>query len=162
MTTRHQVLQRRIARELMELERTAETVDRHWRGATLAASDQDAYLNSVALSLHAWYAGLERLLEAIAVEYDGGLPQGEAWHAELLRQMAFDLTPTRPAVLTDDVVAMLEEYRKFRHLIRNIYAANLDPKRMGGLVHDLPALWLEVRAQIEAFSSFLAALSLDE
>ena len=158
MSARLHVLARRIEREIDALDRAAATVERHWQLAPTAA-DEDAYLNSVALGLHSWYSGLERIFEAIAIELDGGLPEGDAWHAELVRQMTLDISPTRPSVLNDEVVGQLDEYLRFRHLIRNIYATNLDPRRVGELVRTLPSLWTAVKTQLEAFASFLTALS---
>ena len=42
-------------------------------GGAQTAIDQDAYLNSVALNLHSFYSGLERIFELIAQELDGGV-----------------------------------------------------------------------------------------
>ena len=61
------------------------------------------------------------------MELDGGALGGETWHTELLRQMSLDVPDVRPPVLQAETAARLDEYRKFRHRIRNIYATNLDP-----------------------------------
>lgn len=159
MIPRYQTLIQRIRTELVELERTLAAIQRHWQKAHTAAVDQDAYLNSVALNLHSFYSGLERLFELIAVELDGGTLGGEAWHTELLRQMALDLPGVRPPVLQRDTAAQLDEYRRFRHRIRNIYAMNLDPTRMEGLVTKLPALWTQIRQELETFIGLLNELT---
>jgi hypothetical protein len=113
----------------------------------------------VALNLHSFYSALERIFELIALELDGGTLGGESWHTELLRQMSLDVPDVRPAVLQPDSAARPDEYRKFRHRIRNIYATNLDPDRMGLLVVGLPALWQEIRQELAAFAAFLADLA---
>lgn len=159
MIARYQILARRIQLELEELERTQAVIQKHWQTARRTATDQDAYLNSVALNLHSWYSGLERIFELIALEIDGGTVGGEAWHAGLLRQMALDVPDVRPAVLGANTSAGLDEYRKFRHRIRNIYATNLDPDRMAFLVTGLSTLWPQVRAESAAFAEFLADLA---
>jgi hypothetical protein len=41
--------------------------------------------------------------------------------------MSLDVPDVRPPVLQTETAARLDEYRKFRHRIRNIYATNLDP-----------------------------------
>jgi hypothetical protein len=92
---RYQVLSRRIELELEELERTQAAAQRHWQTARTTTIDQDAYLNSVALNLHSFYSGLERIFELIAQELDGGVVGGDAWHTELLRQMALDVPDVR-------------------------------------------------------------------
>jgi len=82
MIYRYQVLMRRIELEIEALERTQATIQKHWQSALKTTTDQDAYLNSVALNLHSLYSGLERMFELIAVELDGGVLGGEAWHTE--------------------------------------------------------------------------------
>lgn len=158
MIARYHALARRIEVELEELERTQAAIQRHWEAARRVATDQDAYLNSVALNLHSFYSGLERLFELIALEFDGGLLGGDTWHAELLRQIALDVPDVRPPVLQPNTASQLDEYRKFRHRIRNIYATNLDPDRMAPLVIGLPALWSRIRKELTAFLSFLRGL----
>ena len=161
MSSRYQVLARRIQLEVEEIEHTQATIQRHWQIALRTTPDQDAYLNSVALNLHSLYSGLERVFELIAVELDGGVLGGEAWHTGLLRQMALDVPDVRPAVLQTDTAMRLDEYRKFRHRIRNIYATNLDPERMKHLVLGLPALWRHVRQDLDRFVDFLKQLTAD-
>jgi len=159
MMVHYQTLAQRIQTEIEEIERTQATIQRHWQSARSASVDQDAYLNSVALNLHSWYSGLERIFELIAIELDGGTLGGEAWHTELLRQMTLDLPEVRPPVIPKETADRLDEYRKFRHRIRNIYATSLDPARMQSLVMELPALWTQIRQDLSAFSEFLTALA---
>lgn len=159
MIARYQVLARRIELEITELDRTQAAIQKHWTIARRTAADQDAYLNSVALNLHSFYSGLERVFELIALELDGGALGGEAWHAELLRQMSLDVPDVRPAVLEQDTAEALDEYRKFRHRIRNIYATNLDPDRMAHLVTGLTTLWPQICVELVIFAKFLGELA---
>ena len=64
---RRETLDQRIRLELNELEQTIPIVARHWGRATADTEDQDAFLNSVALNLHSFYNGLERIMELFAV-----------------------------------------------------------------------------------------------
>jgi hypothetical protein len=159
LIARYWLLARRIQLELEELERTQAAIQKHWQTARKIAVDQDAYLNSVALNLHSFYSALERVFELIALELDGGALGGDSWHTELLRQMSLDVPGVRPPVLQSGTAAQLDEYRKFRHRIRNIYATNLDPERVAPLVIGIPALWQAVREELDAFAAFLADLS---
>lgn len=159
MISSYRLLQSRMLAELEELERTQAGVQRHWQAVVRGAADQDAYLNSVAFNLHSFYSGLERIFELIAVQIDGGKLESRDWHAELLRQMALELPGLRPAVLRRRSAEQLDELRSFRHLVRNIYAANLAPQRMRPLVETLPDLWVDVRQQLEAFAAYLDTLS---
>lgn len=159
MIARYRLLARRIEIEIEDLERTHAAIQKHWQTARITATDQDAYLNSVALNLHSFYSALERIFELIAQELDGGALGGEGWHTELLRQMSLDLPDVRPAVLPPETAARLDEYRKFRHRIRNIYATNLDPHLMAPLVTGLPVLWESVRQDLIRFAAFLGDLA---
>ncbi|OPX24079.1 MAG: hypothetical protein B1H02_04165 [Candidatus Latescibacteria bacterium 4484_107] len=152
---RTHVLTHRIRVELTELERTVTAVKRDWHRLETVPEEREAYLNSVALNLHSFYTGLERILELIVQEVDGGALGGEAWHRELLRQAALDLTDIRPPVLSREVCEILDEYRKFRHRVRHIYAMYLAPERMAGLVHNLPSVWEQVQKELGTFADFL-------
>ncbi|NJN96934.1 MAG: antitoxin [Anaerolineales bacterium] len=158
MTLRQKALAQRIRLELVALAQTTTAIDRHWQRAKASGGDQDAFLNSVALNLHSFYNGLERTLELIALEMDGGTLGGETWHIELLRQMTMELPPVRPAVLSVEASQNLDEYRKFRHRVRNIYAIQLIPARMEYLVENLPSTWLQIRIELSAFADFLDGL----
>jgi hypothetical protein len=43
-------------------------------------------LDGVALNLHSFYSGTERIFELIAANVDDILPKGENWHQALLKQ----------------------------------------------------------------------------
>lgn len=116
-------------------------------------------MDSVALNLHGVYSGVERLFELIARHVDDRLPSGVNWHRELLKQMARDLSGTRPAVIGEDSAEVLDELRRFRHLVRNVYTVNLAPEKMVGLVSGLPASWSKLRAELLAFADFLEHLA---
>ncbi len=154
----HQVLARRIQVELPELDRSVDRVGRAWQAALRAQSDQDMFVDSAALNLHGFYAGVERLLETIALQLDGSLPKGDAWHRDLLDQMTLDLPGIRPPVMSADIAHALDEYRRFRHVVRNVYAEHLDPPRVGELVVKLAPLWTQLRAELTAFAGFLAGV----
>jgi len=157
MVTR-KALAQRIRLETDELDKTVSVINRHWQQTKTASEDQDAFLNSVALNLHSFYNGLERIMELIATEMDGGTLGGASWHTELLRQMTMELPSIRPAVLNPATGTQLDEYRKFRHRLRNIYATHLDAMQMSHLVESLPSTWQRTRTELMAFASFLDQL----
>ena len=114
-------LAERIRGEVIDLEDIVERAKRSWEHVERAKSEHDAYLDSVALNLHSFYSGGERLFELIARHVDGTLPASETWHRDLLQQMARDLADVRPAVISQDSVLALDEFRRFRHLVRNVH-----------------------------------------
>lgn len=153
------ILARRLQIELQELARSVYRAQRAWQAAARAGSDQDLYLDSVALNLHSFYSGVEKACEVIALQLDGGLPKGEAWHRDLLTQMTLDVPGVRPPALSLDSAQRLDEYRRFRHVVRNVYAERLDPPRIGELIENLAPLWEQLDAELTALAQFLEAVS---
>ena len=149
----------RIRAEVADLDWVARRVDRFWHAAAKARADRDAYLDAVALNLQSFYSGIERLFELIARHVDEAMPGGETWHRDLLRQMAREIEGRRPAVISEASAAGLEMCRRFRHLIRNLYAMDLAPERMAPVVEGVPHLWARAQPELLAFAGFLDDLA---
>lgn len=143
----------RIRDELVELERVSQRVAEGWHRALRNADDY--YLDGVALNLHGCYGGLERLSELIATMVDRAKPKGENWHQALLVQMTEEVAGVRPAVISQTTFHRLDEYRGFRHVVRNVYTYNFEAAKIRKLVADLPATLEQTRAELLAFASFL-------
>ncbi len=79
----------RILSELSELSALTDRVRRAWE--TVVSRNDDFYLDSVALNLHGFYSGLERIFERIASSIDGNVPDGANRHQELLDQMSREI-----------------------------------------------------------------------
>jgi len=158
----YQELSERIRGEMLDIERVVQRALRAWPKAQKASEEQDVYLDSVALNIHSFYSGVERLFELIARHVDGALPASETWHRDLLQQMAQDVTNARPAVIDQDSALTLDDFRRFRHLVRNVYTINLVPDKMAKLIIDLPRLWPKLRAELLAFAEFLKELAAEE
>lgn len=86
---------------------------------------------------------------------DGTVPVGENWHQLLLLQMAKEIAEVRPAVITSETQQELEEYRGFRHVVRNIYTYNFNSKKVEKLVDQLPVIFTQARTDLEGFCQFL-------
>jgi hypothetical protein len=145
----------RIRGEIPELDGVVQRALRAWPKAQNPSPEQEFYLDSVALNLHGFYAGVERLFELIARRIDQNLPSGEAWHRDLLRQMAQDLPDIRPAAISQESALLLDKFRRFRHLVQNIYVMNLQADKMAELTTTLPVLWAKLRDELLAFADFL-------
>lgn len=76
--------------------------------------------------------------------------------------MAQDMTSVRLAVLSQDSALTLDEFRRFRHLVRNVYTMSLAPQKTAGLMSALPELWSTLRAELLAFADFLEALGRED
>jgi hypothetical protein len=153
MNEQLRAIAQRIRAELPEMDRAIQRARQAFERASL--SSDDLYLDSVALNLHSFYGGVERLFTVVAGVIDGSVPTGENWHQALLQQMVADIPDVRPAVISAATLRLLDEYRAFRHVVRNVYAFQLDPARLHRLVHEAPRTSAEVRAELAAFADFL-------
>lgn len=151
-------LAERIRDQIVDLDRSVARASAAWERGKVAV-DQDYYLDAVALNLHGFYSGVERLFELTARHIDRAVPNGESWHQDLINQMAQEMSDVRPAMISADVATSLDEYRRFRHVVRNIYATNLVPSKMEGLLERLRPLWERLRAELIAFAAFLEQIA---
>ncbi len=160
MSSDEQAVATRIRAELAELERAVQRTERLFSKAQ-TRTDED-YLDGVALNLHGFYAGVERIFEEIAREIDGSLPAGPEWHRNLLMQMSAEMSNTRPAVIGRSTRDCLDEYRGFRHVVRNVYTFNLRPSRLQELVAELRPCYTALVQEVTTFCDFLDRLASDE
>jgi hypothetical protein len=143
----------RIHQELGEVPRVLVRMNEGWE--LFHRSNDDHFLDGVALNLHGFYLGIERILTHIAETLDGNLPRGENWHLLLLEQMMTEVPKVRPAVISIETGTKLDEYRRFRHVVRNVYTYNLDPVKIGNLVSSASELFTQTKAELLAFAAFL-------
>lgn len=69
--------------------------------------------------------------------------------------MAADMPDVRPAVLSAATITVLDEFRAFRHIVRNVYAFQLDPAKLRRLVQEAPSAAAQLRMELVAFADFL-------
>lgn len=158
MTERYAVVAGRIRGELADLEGVVARAERATAAARQRPQDQDLYLDSAALNLHGFYAGLERVFQHIAATMDRSVPTGHEWHRELLRQMNVALPQIRPQVLSAEAVRQIDEYLRFRHVVRNVYTFEFSPPQVERLVQDLRPAFDRVKTDLLAFAGFLDEL----
>ena len=161
MSAIHARLAKRIRDEAETLEQVVDRALIAWE-KTQDAPGEQAYVDSVALNLQGIYAGVERLFELVARHVDGDLPDGATWHRDLLHQMTHDVADVRPAVISSEAAEGLDELRRFRHLVRNVYTMNLAPEKMVDLASGLPTLWSRLRLELLAFADFLEQLAMED
>ena len=150
------VMVSRVQCELGEIKKITERIQLGWEKAQ--KTSDDLYIDSVALNLHDFYNGLERLFEFITENIDGMKLSGNRWHQELLRQMTFALNGIRPAVITLELSEKLDEYRSFRHLVRNVYAHQFKPERIRHLIENISIVFKECERQLSEFCQYLRSL----
>ena len=77
------------------------------------------------------------------------------WHLLLLEQMTKEVPGIRPAVISTETGTRLDEYRRFRRVVRNVYTHRFDPAKLGKLVNFAPELFALTKAELLAFAAFL-------
>jgi hypothetical protein len=116
------------------------------------------FYESLALKLHNFYTGCERIFQIVATDLNGGLPTSFNWHRRLLDRMAIP-HPDRPALLSPKTAQRLEEYLAFRHVVRNIYGFELKPERLDKLIADYAEVWQQFHQDIQMFIEWLNQLA---
>ncbi|MCS3950938.1 hypothetical protein [Salinibacter ruber] len=151
----------RIRRELEQIEAVVDRAQDIWNDVDL---DRPAghRIDAVALNLHGFYAGLERILRTIADRIDQTVPEGGSWRQELLGQMNAELNGVRPPVLSDEARKRLGQYRGFRHVVRNAHAFEFDPEQIDLLVKRLPNTADLVFRDLRAFADTLDRMASTE
>jgi hypothetical protein len=149
------VLAGRIRKELDDIQRLISRANRAIRTARKNPQDADLYIDSASLNMHDVYSGFERIFKQIAATVDGNVPENAEWHRELLEQMGLNLPKVRPPVLSSESIEQLDEYLRFRHVVRNVYTFSFDPERIERLVKDLEPTFDQIREELLAFANFL-------
>jgi predicted nucleotidyltransferase len=116
--------------------------------------DED-YLGTLALDLHGFYSGAERIFREIAQTVDGSVPDQSDWHRRLLRQMAAEIPGIRQPVISQHTRNLMDDYCAFRHVVRNIYTFNLRADRIQPLASVLPDALNSLKRDCEDFCHHL-------
>jgi hypothetical protein len=155
----YRVLAERIRFELTNLERLIIRGERAMNAYQTTTENQDLFLDSVALSLHDLYTGLELIFSKIATMVDGKMPTGKQWHRDLLIQMSLDISQIRPQVISQETVENLDEYRRFRHVVRNVYGFDLEVTRVQPLIEHCSPIFEQVKNELLIFINLLEQIA---
>ena len=156
----HSSLSARLLSELDELEKTINRCLDIW--SQFESTSDDHYLDGVAFNLQAFYTGVERSLELIIAQVDQDRPAGPNWHQVLLQTAATEIHQLRPAVISLATQDVLDRYRGFRHVARNIYGFEIDVEQLTPLIHDLRDTFERFKGDLERFAQLLAQAESDQ
>ena len=79
----------------------------------------------------------------------------------LLDQLASELPDVRPAVLSESLKYGLDEFRRFRHFVRNVYTHGFDPLKLKVLIDLLSPTLESTGNELAAFANFLDTVAKD-
>jgi hypothetical protein len=68
------------------------------------------------------------------------------------------MSDIRPAVISQASLSLLDEFKDFRHVVRNVYAVNLVPEKLDNLMAKLPLLWPQLQNELLGFADLLEAI----
>lgn len=99
-------------------------------------------LAGVATLLHNFYNGTENIIKRILIEKGISIPQGSAWHKDLLN------LAVKENIISLQVKELLGEFLAFRHFFNHAYALDLYAERMAPLVKSAPELYKAFKIEI--------------
>jgi hypothetical protein len=70
-------------------------------------------------------------------------------------KMTKEVPGIRPAVISTGTGTRLDEYRRFRRVVRNVYTHSFDPAKLGKLVNPAPELFALTKAELLAVAAVL-------
>jgi hypothetical protein len=113
---------------------------------------------ALGFTIHNLYCAFESYFLRIAKMFENGLEK-EAWHRELVDRMTLEIPNLRPRLFPVEYARRMDELRRFRHAFRNVYQSELDPRRLGPLNDDIPALVADFHPYHERFIETLGGIS---
>jgi hypothetical protein len=119
----------------------------------------DVYLDSIVHNIENFYMGIEEIFKKIAIFTNEGIPEGPRWHSALIKGMARNISGVRPFVIKDETRTLLDEYRKFRHLVRNIYTFNIIPQKVMKMARDIKKTFNVFKRDINNFINLIKKIS---
>ena len=161
MKSRKEVLRFKaeVIEELENIDRIVRIIEKREKEIKKHDRDADVYLESLVHNIENFYMGVEEMFKRIAVFTKEGIPEGPRWHSMLIKGMARDIPGVRPPVIEHKTRDLLDEYRKFRHLVRNIYTFNIIPEKVMKLARDIKKAFNSYNKDIKHFLNFIEKIS---
>lgn len=148
-----------LATDMQVVRTIADEIKKDCENLTAGKEPDLLTMMGLAALLHHFYSAAETAFERIVKYFDGGLPMGDSWHRDLLSRVATEIPDVRPAVISRALQKQLDDYRRFRHLFRNVYELNLDWDKLIPLLSRLPAVNGNLQEELGAFIGFLRTLA---
>jgi hypothetical protein len=143
--------------EMAKLEKELDEFEQ-WKTRNPAAGDW-AHGKLVASTVDSIYTGMETVLEAVFKRTDPPGEQDPAYHARLIKTAAA-ATETRDPLISEELHALLDDLRGFRHVGRKRYGSEIDPDRARSVLDNakkaLPVFRREMTLAITALEEVLA------
>jgi hypothetical protein len=139
------------------------SAERHFAGAAalvdagaLAGEGLDRYRGEMAV-MHAMQSGhtsVEAAFQRLLRVLDEPVPTGPDSHADLMRRIHLTVPGDRPAIVSDELAAALDDTRKFRHVAMRSYDVFRVESALPAIASSKVVAKL-LRQELEAFRAFL-------
>ena len=141
---RHVAFAAQVRAQLLEIAAIYDRIDERERVSGPAGRE------SLALQLHNLYSAAEGLFEVVAEACENHVEVGAGYHTSLLRRMHAAVPGVRPAVVSNETTSAPRHLRRFRHVVRHAYSAEIDGRQLRIVLEDAravrPLLWRDVEA----------------
>ena len=111
-------------------------------------------VDSMGYQLHNLYGAFEQLFEEVARFFENQIDEAR-YHADTIRRMQLEIQGIRPALLSAETASGLDELRRFRHLFRHAYTADLDPDKVADLAGKVARIQRNFARDFEQFLALL-------
>ena len=99
-------------------------------------------LAGCAALLHNFYNGVENIFKQLHKKNNIPLPQGNAWHKELLHS-AYE-----NKIISNNIEDYLKPFLAFRHFFSHAYALDLHPEKLEYLVESAPKVFEQLKKDL--------------
>lgn len=148
-------LKAEIRDDLAVVSHIAEEIETAMKIISFSLSPDLLTMMGLAALVHHYYSAIESLFLRIIEHFDGKVPSGEQWHKTLLVEASRQIPELRPPIISKELLAILDNYRRFRHLFRHLYELNLDWELLTPLLYRLPEVHDRVKESIAVFADFI-------
>ncbi|MBI5194721.1 MAG: hypothetical protein HZA10_00195 [Nitrospirae bacterium] len=147
-----------ILREIIsEIEKELENINEFRKELMKIKSENSiTFRRSIGSILHDFYNCCERVFKKTASGINGSYEDSDKWHKSLLVRMTIPIKDIRPAVISEELAAELDEYLSFRHVFRNIYGFELKGDRIKYLAEKFDNVAERFISEIKKFLIFLS------
>lgn len=111
----------------------------------------------IAYFMHNFYNGCESILKNIALVFENNI-DSQSWHKSILKRMKLDIEDLRPAVISEELYEILDDFRAFRHVFRHVYSYELDWEKEKLVVNKFDEAVVRFEREIKKFTEFLRKL----
>ena len=112
--------------------------------------------------LHNLYCAFEDLFKVVAGFWENGVGTDESFHIHLLKRMQVRIEGIRPALISKESYAGLNEIRGFRHVFRHAYSYGLDDQRVLHLLRNVLSTKCIILGDIQQFKNKVKSIELEE